>query len=415
MFPSLRVGFFLAVSYIRRSSFWTTGLVIFVMMLTFLNLVFVTGILVGLIEGAVLSFKGQYAGDILISNLPEKAYIERSQYVNAVINSIPEVEGMTSRYISHGELEANYLRSINTPNLLPDVVGTEIAGIDPVVENKITSIGTLMIEGDFLEPGDDEFIVLGAYLIERHIPGAVGLQTLSGVYIGDKVRLKIGTVIKEYTVKGILQSKADQVDIRAYLIDRELRKLIGRTSYNVNEIAIVVKEGSNVEAVKNAILRRGVGTYALVRLPEEALGTFLDDIKKTFALLGDVIGSISLVVASITIFIVIFITAITRRKYIGILKGIGISSLAVEMSYIMLSILYAVVGVALGLIVLYGFLVPYFLRNPIDFPFSEGILSVTTLGTAVRAALLIVTTIIAGYIPAKLIVRKNTLDAILGR
>ena len=37
-----------------------------------------------------------------------------------------------------------------------------------------------------------------------------------------------------------------------------------------------------------------------------------------------------LVVASITIFIVIFINAITRRKFIGILQGIGISGEAIE-------------------------------------------------------------------------------------
>jgi ABC-type antimicrobial peptide transport system permease subunit len=32
-----------------------------------------------------------------------------------------------------------------------------------------------------------------------------------------------------------------------------------------------------------------------------------------------------------------------------------------------------------------------------------------------RVGLLMITTIIAGYIPARMIVRKNTLDSILGR
>jgi ABC-type antimicrobial peptide transport system permease subunit len=36
-------------------------------------------------------------------------------------------------------------------------------------------------------------------------------------------------------------------------------------------------------------------------------------------------------------------------------------------------------------------------------------------GALVRVAILLVVTLLAGYIPAKLIVRKNTLDSILGR
>jgi ABC-type anion transport system duplicated permease subunit len=37
------------------------------------------------------------------------------------------------------------------------------------------------------------------------------------------------------------------------------------------------------------------------------------------------------------------------------------------------------------------------------------------LGTTIRLTLLILVTAIAGYVPAKIIVRKNTLDSILGR
>ena len=114
-------------------------------------------------------------------------------------------------------------------------------------------------------------------------------------------------------------------------------------------------------------------------------------------------------------FIVIFINAITRRKFIGIAKGIGISGRAIEISYVMQSFFYAVCGSIIGLIMVYGFLVPYFANNPINFPFSDGILVASFVGTSIRVGLLILATIIAGYVPARLIVRKNTLDSILGR
>ena len=64
---SLQVGWFLALRQVRRSSFATTALIIFVMTLTFLNLVVVRGVLVGLIEGSTEVYKTSYAGDVLIT------------------------------------------------------------------------------------------------------------------------------------------------------------------------------------------------------------------------------------------------------------------------------------------------------------------------------------------------------------
>ena len=50
---SLRVGFFLGARQIYRASIWTNLLIIAVMVLTFLNLVFVSGILLGLVEESI--------------------------------------------------------------------------------------------------------------------------------------------------------------------------------------------------------------------------------------------------------------------------------------------------------------------------------------------------------------------------
>jgi ABC-type antimicrobial peptide transport system permease subunit len=79
------------------------------------------------------------------------------------------------------------------------------------------------------------------------------------------------------------------------------------------------------------------------------------------------------------------------------------------------SLFYAVAGSLIGLVVLYGFLQPFISAHPIDFPFSDGILVAPFAETMFRVGLLIFTTIVAGYIPARMIVRKNTLDSILGR
>jgi putative ABC transport system permease protein len=410
----IRIGFFLALRQVRRASKWTTGLIIFVMTLTFLNLVVVSGILVGLIEGAVEANKQYYTSDIIISKLEKKDYIEKSPLVLSIIRALPEAEAISARYIESGRIEANYKSAAKEEEI--DSAGGTLAGIDPVAEEKLTGISRFVIEGEYLEPDDYDKVLIGAYLLKKYFPvESPGFTTLDNVGVGDKVRVKIGDITREVTVKGIVKSKVDELAYRVYFVDKQFRDLIGRSDYNVDEISIKLRDGVDAIEVKDALLRSGIGTYARVQTFEDAQPKFLKDIKATFALLGNMISSIGLAVASITIFIVIFINAITRRKFIGILKGIGISGKTIETSYIFQSFFYALCGSAIGFIILYGILQPYIAAHPINFPFSDGILVAPLLGTGIKIAILVFTTVIAGYIPARMIVRRNTLDSILGR
>ena len=96
-------------------------------------------------------------------------------------------------------------------------------------------------------------------------------------------------------------------------------------------------------------------------------------------------------------------------------ERIGISSRTIEIAYMFQSLFYALAGTIIGIAVLYLVLVPFVDAHPINFPFSDGILVATWSGTLIRAFVLFIATVIAGYIPAKIIVKQNTLDAILGR
>lgn len=412
---SLKVGWFLAFRQVKRSSFATTALIIFVMTLTFLNLVVVRGVLVGLIEGSTEVYKTGYAGDVLITALPKKEYIENSPSVLSIAQGLPWAETVTYRYVEGATIEANYKTKVKLTDE-PNSAAGSVAGIDPELEDKATNLSSHIVEGSYLTENDSDSILLGANFLKKYLDiEAPGISLLENVNVGDKVRLTIAGNEKEFIVKGILKSKVDQVDFRMFMLDTTLRNLIGRSDYNVDEISIILKPGVDPNLVKDALLKAGVGEYARVQTWEESLPKFLLDIKNTFGLLGNVVGSIGLIAASITIFIVIFVNAITRRKFIGILKGIGIDSMAVEFSYVLQSFFYALVGIGIGLLILYGFLVPFIDAHPIKFPFSDGILVAEISNTMIRALILMVATLIAGYIPARIVVKQNTLDAILGR
>jgi len=411
---NIRIGFFLAFRALRRASLWTTGLIIGVMVLTFLNLVVVSGILVGLLQGAVDAVRTQYTSDVIISSLSDKKYIENSPNLISLIDTLPQVSVYTARYREAGVLEANYKTRKETDK--PNTASAVLVGINPVSEQAVTGIAGSIVEGEFLSPGDYDKVVVGGYLLKQYFPVETpGFTTLENVRIGTKIRMTVGSVVREVTVKGILKSKVDEVSMRAYMVDSQFRSLIGRNDGNVDEIALKLSADATPESVRDALLARGVGAAAKVQTYDDAQPKFLKDMIITFNMLGTAFSSIGLVVASITIFIVVFINAITRRKFIGILKGIGITGHAIEISYIFQSIFYALVGSGLGLALVYGFLVPFVAAHPVDFPFSDGILVAPVDSTFFRMGLLVFSTLIAGYIPARMIIRKNTLDSILGR
>lgn len=412
---ALRIGFLLGFRQIQRANFWTTTLIIFVMMLTFLNLIAVSGILVGLIAGAEVAVREKSIGDIIVSARGDEDRILETETFVRELSSFPEITEYSVRYIASGVLEANYKERRDLQGER-DVANIRITGINPENEDGMTDLSAELIAGEYLDPTEEGYMLVGAYYIEEYAQQFGDIfDSLENVVPGSTVRLTAGKVSKEFIVKGIIQSKVDEISLNTYIPDREFRRLFNRFDRNADQIVIRVVEPKENGEVKAAMVASGLDDLAKIQTYEEGVPKFLTDIKNTFDVLGTFIGSIGLIVASITIFIIIFINALSRRQQIGILKGIGIDRTAIEIAYVLQAAFYALAGSLLGAIITYGFLVGYFQTNPIDFPFSDGILVAEPIGTLYRFITLFAITLFAGFIPAWLIVKQNTLNSILGR
>jgi putative ABC transport system permease protein len=412
---NLRIGFLLGLRQIQRANIWTTILIIFVMMLTFLNLIAVSGVLVGLIAGAERAVRLESLGDIIITEKDGEDYIVQTETIVRELQTFPEVETFSVRYDGGGVIEANYKERRDLTGER-DLASVTVTGIDPEQENRMSNLSGTVIDGEYLNENEEGYILLGSYYIKEYAEQFGDIfDTVEGVKPGDTVRLTVGEVSKEFIVKGIIQSKVDEVSLNTYIPEREFRRVFNRIDRNADQIVIRVKVPGNEYQVKEALLASGLGEYAKIQTFEEGKPKFITDIKNTMNLLGTFIGSIGIVVASITIFIIIFINALSRRRQIGILKGIGINRGAIEIAYVLQAAFYALLGSGLGVLLTYGFLIGYFEQNPIKFPFSDGILVAPPGETFIRFSVLFVVTIIAGFLPAWMIVRKNTLDSILGR
>jgi putative ABC transport system permease protein len=411
----LRLGLFLGLRQIQRASLWTTLLIITVILFTFMNLVALSGILIGIIDGSLREVRSQALGDITINPLDGETRLKETERLVNELGTYDEIKAFSPRYTGLATIEANYKERRNLA-LDPDVVGATITGIDPEAEDATTNLSQLVAEGEYLRSDESGYILLGKYLVERYaIEFGDVFQSLANIYPGSVVKVTIGDESREFTVKGIVDSKVDLVSLGAYIPEREFRRMFDRADYNANQIAVRLHDGYSETTIRDQMRQTDLVELAKINSFTEDIPKFIADIRQTFDILGLFTGAIGLAVASITIFIVIFINALSRRRQIGILKAVGITKRTIEYAYVTQAAFYAIIGSTLGILITHFGLVPYFLENPIDFPFSNASLSISLEGMINRSGALLIVTLIAGFVPAWMITRQNTLSAILGR
>ena len=409
------VGKFLAVRELKRNNPWSTALIIFVMSLTFFNMVLMGGILIGLADGMMSSFKTYYSSDVLIKPASQNVSISQSSVLDSLIKSLPTYKALSNRYTMAAILENENKVKIKETDIGQRVSGT-VVGIIPNEEDAVTGLSTQIISGDFLNDYDTDGVVLGKGLLAEYSKGSSTETRLEGVMIGSRLKLIIGVTNMEVIVKGIIDTGNTTVDNRIFILESTMRALTNNQNLNVSEMAVLLHPNADNNEAKGYITDNfPYNSEIIVETAEETLPKAISDMKKTFSMLGNIVGVISLVVGAITIFIVIFVNAITRRKYIGIMKGIGISARAIEISYVIQSLFYALSGIVFSSFIIIWFLAPWFDLHPLKFPVTEGRLAITSSGLIVRGIILTITAFVSGYVPAKMVTKQNTLDAILGR
>ena len=414
---SFSVGFFLATKDLQHSNPWTTLLITFVMTLTFLNMVLIGGILLGLAEGMIGSFKQYYSSDLFITPTSENTIIENTSNIVSAVETIPTLESYTKRITSPARVEFGYRTKIRDTDIVENAQAV-LVGINPIREDSVSNLSKKIIEGEYLDDINTNAVLVGKNLFERYSnrPDSSTEQKLKSAEVGSLVKITVGKIEKEVVIKGIVGTGNNTVDSRVFIMDSSARGLMNRDDLEANEIAIKLQADSSADQVKSYIKDNIQSKDDIVlQTAAEAVPGSSADITKTFRLLGNLVGVIALIVGAITIFIVIFVNAITRRKYIGILKGIGISAKAIEISYVLQSLFYAVSGVFFASLFLMGFLKPFLDLHPLVLPIAEGRLAVTTNDLIIRGIILIITSLISGFIPARLVTRQNTLDSILGK
>jgi putative ABC transport system permease protein len=429
---SIKLGFFLAVNAIKHSSKWISVMTIAIVFILFLTIVIISGILVGLIQGSEVAYRERFAGDMSISTLEKKKHIEKALDMINILENSPYVTAVSPRYVTSGSIEANY--KTRKSDDLPNKKNVSMYGIDIENEDIVTNLSGGILEGEYLEPGDEgKYILVGKNVLAKYsLVADVDSSALRDVEPGTKVRIQINKNVAideeglnqgednnldsfEYIVKGVVSVKAGNYSQAVFFPSTDLRKIANIDIADVDQVAVKLKSGDDSPYVVQVLKNNGYEQYAKIQTFEEGTPEFVIQMKQLFGFLGNAFGGLLLVVATITLFIVVFINALTRRRQIGILKGIGISKTTILASYIFQSLFYSMIGSFAGLFLALGVIKPFFDRHPIDFPFSDGILVADTIPTLTRVFILIIASVLAGFTASYMVVKKNTLNAILGR
>jgi len=409
MKKDLKVAFFLGYKSIVNGHKGTIVLMIFILSLAFVNLVFVASILNGITTTINNQIVNNYVANIVISPQEEprrKDYIVHTKELRQQIKNLP---GVTAT-VAHYKMIATFAYDKNKDGQFK-YGSWEVIGVDPEEEPSVTGILNNIIAGNYLEGLGSGDIVLGSDIAGGY--GAVEeFKSLGGARVGEKVRLNFGNgATREYTVRGISKVRFILIDQTAYITAKEAKSILQLSDNRASQILVKIDKTGNedwyIEKIKE------IAPNLKVRKWTEYT-SIVGDLTKSFDLIAAMISIIGLAVAAITIFILIYVNAINKRRQIGILKAIGIKENIVIISYILQALFYAISGIVLGSIIMFYFVEPYFIHHPLMFPIGDITLTIKEFQVTQGVFGLLVAAFIAGLIPAWRAARENMLKAIWG-
>jgi len=405
----LKTAFFIAYKTITKGHKSTIALIIFILSLSFFNLMFVSGFLYGFSDGVMKSMIDNSTAHIIVMPQEEptiKPFVFDQDRVRAEIETIPGVIGTARHYQLGGTLSYDKEKDGNFK-----YTSAQIIGVTQSEEKNILTINKYMVSGKFPDNLKDDEIVLGANLSGGF--GTKQTKDLGGATVGSKIQINYSNgITRTYTIVGIFKlSMVGSVASAAFISTSEAESLL--STYNsASEIMVKVDlEKNTLDEYTNKI------SQMIPNLKLEKYTSRLSTVGilvTAFNLIAVIVSVISIIVSAITIFVMIYVNAVSKRRQIGILKAIGIKESIIEVSYIIQSIFYSALGIIGGLIVIYFVVIPIMAVKPITMPFGDAVLVYTSFGIIINISSLIIAGILAGYIPAKIVAREDILKSIWG-
>ncbi len=388
----IKTAFFLAYTSLKRGNKGTLAMTILIMTLAYVNLVFVASIFGGIVNAINQEAINNQYGNIVITPAPDKVYIEKNNAV-PLIYSLPGVTGVTAHYIDDPVFQYN--KNGNGQDMKRG--RWIVKSIYPPDEKRVTQVYKSMIAGSYLQPGDRDKIILGVE-IAGGPQASLNYLSLGGVKVGDKVDVYFTNGIwRRYTVKGIFKTKSTQVNQMAFITKSEMESILKVHNW-ASEILVKIKHTGEEDKYIRELRRIGFKNEIIQKWSD--LMGFTESASKSFDMVSIILGAIGTLVAGITIFIIIFVSVVNKRKQIGILKAIGMREGTIVLYFVLQALFFGIIGIIIGAGLILFVIRPYFASHPLNFPVGWVSLKVTFEIIRLSNISILIASLIGGFIPA---------------
>lgn len=396
------VSLYLAVRAIKRGNRGTLALTILIIALVVVLMNFLA-----MIIGGVVTLYNQQMVDFQYGHVAIEPKDKETSIANAVqlvrqLQRIPGVTGVTA-HVSTGTTITNTKNGkFQTKSL---------TAFDPVDESEVTQYQRKIKDGDYLSKGDTDQILIGALLAGNEDESQDKMPSLGGVKVGDRVTVAYSNgVVKNYRVKGIFETDGVLIDSSAFITRTEMDTVM-HTEGTATEILVRGTSSDAAGTLKYTIMDYGVEEK--VKTWSEKGKGILGDAIASFQLLNNIMTFVSLVVASVVVFIVTYINIINRKKQIGILKAIGIRKQVIVGSYLFQVLFLCTCGIITGVLIL-NLISTGLSINQLRFPMGYITPVIDYSRLAMSIVLLYAVAVVSGYIPARQATSEEILDAMRG-
>ncbi len=317
--------------------------------------------------------------------------IKNTAAILSLVRHQPEVTGVTPQV----NLNVFYRNGDNK-------VSGVLAGVDVQSENTLFGISKYLIEGQW---NDLQYQTNGLIM-------GTTLATLLSVRTGDNINVLTSEgVTKNYKIIGLFQTNVAGVDrSKAYLNINAVRQLIAKNQDYVTDLQVNVRDFRETAPVVQRIapvIPYRTESWQTANQQLEA-GSRLRDI------IAVAVSLTILLVAGFGIYNIMNMTINEKIKEIAILKAMGFSEKDITFIFLTQAIIIGITGGVVGMLL--GFVVARVVDN---IPFRIGGLTSLPMAYYAHDYILafgfgLVTTLVAGYLPARKASKIDPVDIIRG-
>jgi len=375
-----------------------TGLTILAMVVASSMLMLAIGILNGMIYDLIGSATDQYTGHIQITKVgyPDDRdlykSLDRYQPILDKVDGMPEVIAASPR-----------LRSFGLFSLGNRTQALEILGIEPELEQKVTTLSKLLIHGTFISRPDQ--VVIGE-ILARKLKASVGSQL---VYLTTAADGSIGNDL--LTVAGIFKTGSLDHDSTLALVSLSWLEDLLVYSGHIHEIAIRVKKASLASETAKKMALELSNPSILVRSWQEILPAMKQalDFYDIYIL---IVLFILYLATGLGIINTFFMITYERSKEFGLMLSLGMTPREVRSLMVNEAGIMGIISMILGGLLGLGLITLFYFRG---LDLSAWVTPVSYLGATMQPVLhtkfswqgilypiifLVVTSIASAYIPA---------------